>query len=87
MKSCRNSSCEGEQWIAARRRRESEEGKNRDKRIVMVKLIIQGGKRKKRNNKNTRFRNHRKFRFSLLVKVLELFLRCPVLVLAYQQKV
>jgi hypothetical protein len=30
---------EGEQWIIAQT--ESEEGKNRDKRIVMVKLIIQ----------------------------------------------
>jgi hypothetical protein len=38
----------------------------------MVKLIIQ---RKKRNTmKNTRFRSHKKF--SSLVKVLELFLRC-----------
>jgi hypothetical protein len=60
--------------------RESEEGKNRDKRVVMVKLIIQGKKRI--SIKNTRFRSHKKF--SLLVKVLELFLRCPILVLAYK---
>jgi hypothetical protein len=45
-------------------------------KVVMVKLLIQ--KRK------TRFRNNKKF--SLLVKVLELFLRCPILVLAYKQK-
>jgi hypothetical protein len=41
-------------------------------------------KKKKETIKNTRFRNHRKF--SLLVKVLELFLTCPILVLAYKQK-
>jgi hypothetical protein len=30
--------------------------------------------------KNSRFRNNRKF--NLLVKVLELFFRCPILILA-----
>jgi hypothetical protein len=44
----------------------------------MVKLIIQGEK------KPTKFRNHKKF--SLLVKVLDLFLRCAILVLVYKQK-
>jgi hypothetical protein len=39
---------------------------------------------KKETIKNTRFRNNRKFSF--LVKVLELFLRHPVLVLAYKWK-
>jgi hypothetical protein len=46
----------------------------------MMELIKKKeGKRKKRNNKKNRFRNHRKF--SLLIKVLELFLRCSILVL------
>jgi hypothetical protein len=63
------------------RRRESEEGKNRYKRIVMVQLKIQ---EKKKHIRNTMFRNHKKF--SLLVKVLELFLRCPILVLVYKWK-
>jgi hypothetical protein len=49
---------------------------------MMKKLIIQEIKRNTR--KNTRFRNHKKF--SLLVKVLDLFHRCPILVLAYTQK-
>jgi hypothetical protein len=38
MRGGRKSSWKGEQH---RRRRESDKGKNRDKRIVMVKLIIQ----------------------------------------------
>jgi hypothetical protein len=38
----------------------------------MVNLLIQN---KKEIIKNARFRNHKKF--SLLVKVLESFLRCP----------
>jgi hypothetical protein len=33
---------------------------------------------------NTRFRNYRKF--NLLVNVLELLLRCPILVLVYNWK-
>jgi hypothetical protein len=42
-------------------------------------------KKKKRNTiKNTRFWNHKNF--SLLVKVLELFLTCPILVLAFKWK-
>jgi hypothetical protein len=61
-----------------RKRRESKEVKNsRDKKIMLVKLIIQ--KKKKTTQKNqknpkkpTRYRNNKKF--SLLVKVLELFL-------------
>jgi hypothetical protein len=63
---------------------------------VIVKLKIQEqtkphktNKNNKQNkgkklNKNTRFNNHKMF--SLLVKVLELFLICPILVLAYKQK-
>jgi hypothetical protein len=35
-------------------------------------------------NKHTRFKNQKKF--TLLVKVLVLFLRCPILVLAYNRK-
>jgi hypothetical protein len=35
------SSLEGEQWIVEMRRRKSEEGENKNKRIVMIKLIIQ----------------------------------------------
>jgi hypothetical protein len=43
--------------------------------IIKIKIFL------KRNPiKNTRFRNNRKF--SLLLKVLEFFLRCPILVLA-----
>jgi hypothetical protein len=48
----------------------------------MVKLIILEKKKKTNKIKNTRFRNYKKF--SLLMKVLELFLRCPILVLAYK---
>jgi hypothetical protein len=44
----------------------------------MVKLIIQ----KKEHNENTRYRKKKKI--SLLVKVLELFLRYPILVLVYK---
>jgi hypothetical protein len=50
-------------------------GKNRDKKIVTVKLI----QKKNPTIKATRFRNN--IKFSLWVKVLELFLGCPVLVL------
>jgi hypothetical protein len=59
------------------RRRESEKGMNRDKKEVMVNNI--GGKR---TIKNTKFRNHKMF--SVLVKVLDLFLRYPVLVNTYK---
>jgi hypothetical protein len=52
----------------------------------MVKLIIQKKKPTKKQTKNTikntRFRNNKKFCF--LVKVLEFFLRCSILVLAYK---
>jgi hypothetical protein len=42
MKRGRKSSWEGEQWnVAQEKKGESEEGKDRDKRIVMVKLVIQ----------------------------------------------
>jgi hypothetical protein len=44
---------------------------------MMVKLIIQ-------KKKNTRYRTNKKF--SLLVKVLELFLSCPILLLRYKQE-
>jgi hypothetical protein len=54
----------------------------------MMELIK---KKKKEKNfiktetlKNTSFRNHRKF--SLLIKVLGLFLRCPILVMLFKQK-
>jgi hypothetical protein len=47
----------------------------------MVKLIIPGGT-KKETIKNTMFRNHKKF--CLLIKVLELFLRCPILIFVYK---
>jgi hypothetical protein len=54
---------------------ESEGGKNTDKKIVMIKLIIQ-----KEKKKNTIFSNNKMF--SYLVKVLELFLWGQILVLA-----
>jgi hypothetical protein len=76
MRMGRKSSWEGEQWIIAQK--ESEGGKNRDKKIVMVDLIILEEK------KNHQVQEPQKF--SLLVKDLELFLRCPILVLAYKQK-
>jgi hypothetical protein len=41
-------------------------------------------KEKNKKTKNTRFRKHRKF--SLLIKSLELFLRCLVLVLVFKWK-
>jgi hypothetical protein len=47
--------------------------------MVRVKLIIQK-KENKPKQKNTRYMENKKF--SLLVKVLELFLWCPNLVLA-----
>jgi hypothetical protein len=52
---------------------------------VMVKLIIQQKtkqNKQKKDNKKTRYRNNKKFTF--LVKVLDLFLRYPILVLAYK---
>jgi hypothetical protein len=54
-------------------------GNNRDKKTVMVKLIIQ---RKKNHSKNHQVQENKMF--SVLVKVLELFLRHPNLVLAYK---
>jgi hypothetical protein len=39
---------------------------------------------KTKTEKTARFRNHKKL--ALLLKVLELFLRCPILVLVYKQK-
>jgi hypothetical protein len=42
----------------------------------MMKLIIQKKKNRYRNNK----------KFSLLVKVLELLLWCPIMVLEYKQE-
>jgi hypothetical protein len=60
-------------------------GKNRDNKIVLVNLTIQKKKHKKRNRtKNTRYKNNKKFSF--FVTVLELFLRCPILVLVYKQE-
>jgi hypothetical protein len=58
--------------------------KNRDKKVVMVKLIIQKKKPHTHKNtpKDTRYRNNKKFIF--WVKVQELFLRCSILVLAYK---
>jgi hypothetical protein len=64
-----------------RKKRESESGKNRCKKIVMMKLIIQ---KKYQQQKSTRYRNNKKF--SLLIKFLELFLRCAILVLAYKKE-
>jgi hypothetical protein len=46
-----------------------------------VKLITQ---KRKKEKKNTRYRNNKKF--SLFLKVLKLFLRGPILVLAYKQE-
>jgi hypothetical protein len=40
MRRGRKSSWEGEQWIVAQKKGESKGGKNRDKKIVIVKLII-----------------------------------------------
>jgi hypothetical protein len=51
-------------------------GKNRDKKIVMVKLIIQ--EKKTPGTATTE-------RPVCLVKVLELFLWCAILVLVYKQ--
>jgi hypothetical protein len=39
---------------------------------------------KKEKGKNPRFRDL--VQFSLLIKVLQLFLRCPILVLVFEQK-
>jgi hypothetical protein len=78
-----------------RKRRENEEGKNKDENCddevnTRIKKRKKGKKkeRKKQTNKQTNtiksttFRNHKKF--SPLVNVLELFLRCPMLVLVWQ---
>jgi hypothetical protein len=40
MRRGRKSKWEGEQWIVAQNKEKSEESKSKDKRIVMVKLII-----------------------------------------------
>jgi hypothetical protein len=40
MRRGRKSSWEGEQWIVLQERGRNEGGKNRDKKIVMIKLII-----------------------------------------------
>jgi hypothetical protein len=48
----------GEQWMVVQERRESEVGKNRDKRIVIVKSKIlnkKGGKLRKRNKNYGQF--------------------------------
>jgi hypothetical protein len=50
MRKGRKSSWGGEQWNVIQEREESDGGKNRDKEIVMVKLIIQ--KTKNRHNYN-----------------------------------
>jgi hypothetical protein len=47
----RKISWEGDQWIVAQERGESEEGKNRDKKIVMVKLTTQEKKNRYSNKK------------------------------------
>jgi hypothetical protein len=67
MRMGRKSSWEGEQWICST----GKGGKVKEvrigiKKIVMVKLQYKGGK-------TARYRNNKQF--SLLVKVLELFLR------------
>jgi hypothetical protein len=51
---------------------------------MMVKLIIQKTHTHThiKHNKNTRYRNNKKF--SLLVKILELFLKHPILTLVYK---
>jgi hypothetical protein len=41
MRRDRKNSWEREQWIVAQKIKESEGGTNRDKKIVMVKLVIQ----------------------------------------------
>jgi hypothetical protein len=66
----RKISWEGDQWIVAQERGESEEGKNRDKKIVMVKLTTQEKKTGTATKSSV-----------CLVRVLDLFLWCPILVL------
>jgi hypothetical protein len=69
MRRDRKSSWEGEQWIVAQKRRENERGKNRDKKIVMAKLIIHTHTHThKPTTKTTRYWNSKKFIF--LVKLL-----------------
>jgi hypothetical protein len=45
--------------------------------LVMVKLI-----KERKKKENTRYGNNKKFSF--FVEVLELFLRCPILILMYK---
>jgi hypothetical protein len=56
----RQSSWEGEQWILAQEKEKSEGDKNRNKEIVILKLIIQ---EKQNTTKNTGYRNNKKFDF------------------------
>jgi hypothetical protein len=55
MRRGRKSSWEGEQWIVALEKRESKGGKNRDKKIMMAKLILKKERNRSRNNKNSIF--------------------------------
>jgi hypothetical protein len=63
-----------------RRRRETEGGKNRDKKVVIVRLIIQKNKPTENNKKH---QVQEQLKLQPFVKVLELFLRCPIHILAY----
>jgi hypothetical protein len=74
MKRVRKSSWEVEQWIVAQEKWGSEVGKNKDRKIVMIKFIIQ--KEKKTAGIATTESS------VCLVKVLELFLWHPILILA-----
>jgi hypothetical protein len=51
---------------------------------VVVKFINTSHIHTQDTTKNTRYRNNSKF--SLSAKVLELFLKCPILVLMYKQE-
>jgi hypothetical protein len=53
----RKSTLEGEQWIVAQEKGGNEGLKTKEKKIVMVKLVIQ----RKRKRKNTRYSNNKKF--------------------------
>jgi hypothetical protein len=57
MKRDSKSSWEGEQWIVAQEKEGKWRGKNKDTKIVMVKLIIQ--KKKEKRKKNTRYGNNK----------------------------
>jgi hypothetical protein len=70
MKRGRNSNWEGGQWIVAQEKEGNRRGKNRDKKIVMVKIIIQ----KLKNQAMTK-----SSAFSVIV--LDLFLWLLVLIL------